>query len=229
MARKKKKKGEIVMDGWLATFGDLVSLMLTFFVMLLSMSTMDVAGVQDMFTTSSGEAKAAMMKESSESEDQIVEQQNRRLTQQEIELAKRQRSKVSLENSALKHAVRFPVEKDKQTMRIDGAALFREGRAVLQREARQAILDLGETLLLSEDYIRVEGFVSESEDLGRFRTPEYLSLARALNVLETLQDAGVESKRLSLVGYGTERSLTMGRTPHGQQKNTRVDIVLYAP
>lgn len=228
--RAKKEKDAIKMDGWLATFGDLISLMLTFFVLLLTMSTMDKAGIQTVFSVTSGDMKAGMKQEGSESEPQLVEQRGKAgMTAEEVRLAMRQRSKVSLQNSAVKHAVRFPIEKDKQLMRIDGAALFREGRAVLQRDAHQAIADLAGTLLMSDDMVRVEGFVSAIEPLGRFPSPEELALARALNVLEVLEQGGIDARRLSLVGYGTERSLTMGRTPYGQQKNTRVDIVLYAP
>jgi chemotaxis protein MotB len=41
MARKRKSSPAPAGDGWLVTFGDLVTLLLTFFVLLLSMSSMD--------------------------------------------------------------------------------------------------------------------------------------------------------------------------------------------
>ena len=41
MARKKKKKGGEGLAAWLVTFSDLVTLLLTFFVLLLSMASMD--------------------------------------------------------------------------------------------------------------------------------------------------------------------------------------------
>jgi chemotaxis protein MotB len=54
--RNSKKNGEIQMDttGWMVTFGDLLMLLLTFFVLLLAMSSMDVKSLKTMFSIFSG-------------------------------------------------------------------------------------------------------------------------------------------------------------------------------
>lgn len=57
MARRKKRGGGEVQANWLVTFSDLVTLLLTFFVLLLSMSSMDksiVRQVVSVFTEDVG-------------------------------------------------------------------------------------------------------------------------------------------------------------------------------
>jgi chemotaxis protein MotB len=52
MARRKKNlSSDTMMDAnaWLVTFGDLVMLLLTFFVMLLTMSSMDTKKLKEIF------------------------------------------------------------------------------------------------------------------------------------------------------------------------------------
>ena len=57
MARRTHKKGgQAVSQGWLVTFSDLVTLLLTFFVLLLSMSTLDKKIITIAFTNFSDKA-----------------------------------------------------------------------------------------------------------------------------------------------------------------------------
>ena len=50
MARKKRKKSSGGGSSWLVTFSDLMTLLLTFFVLLLSMATMDKTKLVEVFT-----------------------------------------------------------------------------------------------------------------------------------------------------------------------------------
>ena len=47
MARKKKKKSEMAGATWLDTYADTITLLMTFFVLLYSMSTIDAAKFQE--------------------------------------------------------------------------------------------------------------------------------------------------------------------------------------
>ena len=46
MARKKGNEESIKTDGWMATFSDLMNLLLCFFVVLFAMSTVDAGGTK---------------------------------------------------------------------------------------------------------------------------------------------------------------------------------------
>jgi chemotaxis protein MotB len=82
--------------------------------------------------------------------------------------------------------------------------------------------------------IRVEGHADNME-IGpslksRYQTNWDLSKARAGGVLRYLiEKGGIDSAKLSSVGYGDTKPLASNATEAGRQKNRRVDIVLYSP
>lgn len=55
MAKKKKEEEEIKTDGWMATFSDLMNLLLCFFVLLFSMSTVDQEKYEQLVASMSGD------------------------------------------------------------------------------------------------------------------------------------------------------------------------------
>ena len=51
MAREKKPKKEVKTDAWLATYGDMVTLVLTFFVLLYSFSSVNEKKLKEIIET----------------------------------------------------------------------------------------------------------------------------------------------------------------------------------
>ena len=49
------------------------------------------------------------------------------------------------------------------------------------------------------------------------------------NIEQKLEKGGIDSARISSVGYGDSRPVVSNATEAGRQKNRRVDIVLYSP
>lgn len=86
----------------------------------------------------------------------------------------------------------------------------------------------------AEQMIRVEGHADDME-IGPSLKSIYptnwdLSKARASGVLRYLvQKGGIDSARISSIGYGDTKPLASNATEAGREKNRRVDIVLYAP
>ena len=82
--------------------------------------------------------------------------------------------------------------------------------------------------------IRIEGHADNME-IGptlksRYETNWDLSKARAGGVLRyLLEKGGIDSAKLSSVGYGDTKPIAGNETEVGRQKNRRVDIVLYSP
>ncbi len=85
-----------------------------------------------------------------------------------------------------------------------------------------------------DQLIRVEGH-ADTMEIGpslksRYATNWDLSKARASGVLRYLvEKGGIDSARLSSVGYGDTKPVVSNATELGRQKNRRVDIVLYTP
>ena len=86
----------------------------------------------------------------------------------------------------------------------------------------------------ADQLIRVEGHADNME-IGPSLKSQYptnwdLSKARATGVLRYLvEKGGIDSARISSIGYGATKPLTSNATEAGRSRNRRVDVVLYAP
>ncbi len=102
-----------------------------------------------------------------------------------------------------------------------------EGYQVLDELIAHLKTDAGDRL------IRVEGHADNME-IGpslksRYQTNWDLSKARAGGVLHyLLEKGGIDSEKLSSVGYGDTKPIAGNATEADRQKNRRVDIVLYS-
>ena len=231
MAKKKKWPVEYQpnTEAWMTTFADLVSLMLTFFILLISMSTMDKTGLADI--ESSFRKAVSVLNSGAGTEIQIMPplEMQKLISTRELMLAMRQNSHAMLKNSTLEHKVKGVIIKDRLYLRIPDAVLFNRGEAQLKPEHAKAIRKLAQMLAISPGNIRVQGHTNADIDLSnsQFANPWQLSLARAASVLHILEDEGVNPARLSLVGYGPSRPISTEATPFGRSKNRRVEIMVY--
>lgn len=229
--RKEKEEVEIKIDGWIATFGDLISLMLTFFVLIVAMSSLDVSALKQI----SGivpESTVSMFDIGPTAAIQALQmQKQRKVTTQEMMLAIRQHANQILQHSVWRHKVDARVLKDRMILRLPDAVLFDPGKAVLRARDVVILKRMAKLLVASPGNVRVEGHTDRSRlpDSSPFHDLWSLSLARAASVLHVLEKEGVDRKRLSLAGYGPSKPISTEATPFGRRKNRRVDIVLYQP
>ena len=113
---------------------------------------------------------------------------------------------------------------------------FESGEATIKSEGYQVLDELIAYLKTTagDRLIRVEGHADNME-IGPslkslYQTNWDLSKARAGGVLRYLiEKGGIDSAKLSSVGYGDTKPMASNATEVGRQKNRRVDIVLYSP
>jgi chemotaxis protein MotB len=113
---------------------------------------------------------------------------------------------------------------------------FESGEATITSEGHQVLDELIAYLKTAagDRLIRVEGHADNME-IGptlrsRYQTNWDLSKARAGGVLRYLiEKGGIDSAKLSSVGYGDTKPIAGNATEVGREKNRRVDIVLYSP
>jgi len=232
MARKKKWPVVYKPDpeAWMTTFADLVSLMLTFFILLVSMSTLDKTGLQDISTYF--QKAVSVLNAGERTEISIIPpaELQRAVTPRELMLAMRQNSHVVLRNSTLEHKVNGVIVKDRLYLRIKDAVMFDEGSAVLKPENLQALRRIGRMLAMSPGKISVNGHSDsyfQPAAGSKYLDPWSLTLARSASVLRILEEEGVNPARLSLAGYGPSRPVSTDATPFGRSRNRRVEIVVY--
>jgi len=113
---------------------------------------------------------------------------------------------------------------------------FESGEATIKSEGYQVLDEVIAYLKTAagDQLIRVEGHADNME-IGPslkslYQTNWDLSKARAGGVLRYLiEKGGIDSAKLSSIGYGDTKPVTGNATEVGRQKNRRVDIVLYSP
>jgi chemotaxis protein MotB len=113
---------------------------------------------------------------------------------------------------------------------------FESGEAAITSEGHQVLdeLILHLKTAAGDRLIRIEGHADNME-IGPslksvYQTNWDLSKARAGGVLRYLiEKGGIDSVKLSSVGYGDTKPIAGNATEVGRQKNRRVDIVLYSP
>jgi chemotaxis protein MotB len=113
---------------------------------------------------------------------------------------------------------------------------FESGEATIKSEGYQVLDELIAHLktTIGDRWIRVEGH-ADTMEIGPslrslYQTNWDLSKARAGVVLRYLADkGGIDSMKLSSIGYGDTKPTASNATEIGRQKNRRVDIVLYPP
>jgi chemotaxis protein MotB len=112
---------------------------------------------------------------------------------------------------------------------------YESGEATIKSEGYQVLDELIAYLksTAGDRLIRVEGHADNME-IGPslkslYQTNWDLSKARAGGVLRYLTEkGGIDSAKLSSVGYGDTKPMASNATEVGRQKNRRVDIVLYS-
>ncbi|MDX8409111.1 MAG: flagellar motor protein MotB [Mariprofundales bacterium] len=229
--RKKKQEPEVLPDpeAWMTTFADLVSMMLTFFILLLSMSTLDETSIKDISSFFKNAVSIMNAGAGTELDITPLLDINKRMSPQEMALAMRQNAHAVLQNSALSQKVKGIIVHNKLYLRIDDAVLFDPGSAEVKPETKLALQRLAKMLVASPGKIAINGHANQdaAEASTEYPDPWSLTLARAAAVLHIFEDEGVDPARMAIAGYGPSRPVSTNATPFGRDKNRRVEIVVY--
>ena len=110
---------------------------------------------------------------------------------------------------------------------LDADLLFASGAAEISSEARSLVRHIAGILTPYPNRVVVEGH-TDNEPIHTFRFPSNweLSAARAVSVLRVLTDAGVAATRLSVQGYGEFQPIERNDTARGRLRNRRVVLVI---
>ncbi len=234
MARKKKEDSpQPGVPGWMVTYGDMMSLLLCFFVLLVSMSTMEL----EKFRAASASLKGALSvlpfqdrvipraymqyeQQSPRSENAVERRRSRAKEQLEQVIRQLNLTKVITvtEGAAGIHIV------------IGDPALFDSGRAEIKPEFYPVLDAIIEVVLAgtSGELVRVEGHTDNVPiNTIRFEDNWELSIGRALSVIRYVRDrTHIDPRRLRPVGCGEYHPVATNDTSEGRAQNRRVEIFI---
>ena len=218
---------------WVVTFGDLMSLLMCFFVLLLSFSEMD----RNKYRIVSGSVKNAFgiqrkkpIFDSPKGSKMIAKEFDQAILLTKIEdVVKEIIKELDSEFEELKGYVEVESTENQVTIRMMGEATFDTGKADLRSNFTPLLLKIGEILGKTRGEIIIAGHTDNVPLTGGlFGSNLGLSMARAGSVAELflLRSKTIDPKRLSTMGFGEYRPLTSNDTAAGRQKNRRVEIIV---
>ena len=239
MAKKSKCECPKCMPGWLATFGDLMSLLLCFFVLLLSMSTMDAKKVKEAIGSLAGALSVLEGGTQTEvSRERIQKATPIQKTEETSETVNRLSSAIAefKQFTAGGKGPAIVLEEGEEGffIRLPADITFPPGSAQITNE--DALLFLKRIALIIKEYlpknveIQVRGYTDNTPPPknSSYADNWELSAARALSVLKILIKDGVNPKQLSAAAYGEYHPVASNATPEGRAKNRRVEIWFFA-
>lgn len=113
------------------------------------------------------------------------------------------------------------------TLRIDDSLLFASGQAVLTAEGRGVVESLTEVLDSFDGLVSVEGHTDSIPiSTARFPSNWELSAARAIAVVRHLERQGLNISRMRAVGYADTQPMEPNATADGRAANRRVELLL---
>lgn len=235
MSRKKPEKKEISQE-WLLTYSDMVTLMLTFFVLLYSYSLVNMtkfkaaansisialnngSGVMfDLNDTKSGDAPIVGSNNPADSIKQVGPQ-NKDVYGTVSEFVK---------DNSLGDYVTIKQGDRGVYIQFNDEILFDTGKDEIKPKGIPSLNKISELIRKLPNQIVIEGHTDNVPiSNSKFSSNWELSSARALSVLEYLtKNRGLDPKRFSVAGYGENSPIASNDTPEGRQQNRRVNILV---
>ncbi|MGE4553768.1 MAG: flagellar motor protein MotB [Desulfovibrionaceae bacterium] len=214
---------------WLLTFSDLTTLLLTFFVLLLTMSSMDQSFITQVTLStkdlgvlpSKGAGKvsveAVLVSEIMERPWEVLEKQQRikDLLFPEEQLPK------DVTKSTLDQNMEVLVKDDGVALVLTDKLLFPSGGAGLDDGAKALLDRIRDLLTALNDTVTIAGYADDREP-----DPFRISGDRALAVLGYLVSQGVPRERFTLSAYGPYEPLDTADTDQARSRNRRIEILV---
>lgn len=233
MAKKNKGGGE---EGgsWMDTYGDMVTLILTFFVLLYSMSTMDKTKFQ--YIAQAFSSAGAVINEVVAGEKKVEDPTGNLIEEAQLNAGEvpetfeqlYQFLQQAVEEAGLSDSVEISQSDSSVYLQFRDNIFFSPNSSILLQEGKDTLDLLIPAFLQIEDQIlgmRVNGHTATSatsnvDDIS-------LSTSRAANVAIYIRDiGGFNSYKIASSGYGHNRPIADNDTEEGRSMNRRVEMIL---
>lgn len=219
-------------NGWLVTFSDLITLLLTFFVLLLSMSSMDHKVIYEsltVFTGNVGYIKTTGAGQIPTKYEFVVELLQRPWEFRDHEdrirdlLFPDEVLPKELKRSTVDEALRFLERPEGLAILLTDELLFPLGGTQLEEPAKVILAQFVPLIQAAPNPVNVSGHTDNLP--GRRMDNDTLSALRGMAVLEWLLELGVPDANMSVSGYGDHMPVADNATPEGRALNRRVEVL----
>ena len=229
MARRKKQEEQSPgSPAWLTTYSDLVTLLLCFFVLLFSFSTVDAQKFKAIMSSFQG--GTGVMEGGTVLDPPIPIEDEVDMDTDLMDLM--EYLEEYADTLGLGNKIIIEIEERGIVVRFMDDVFFDSGSAEIKPESFEILKSVAE-LLNREEFInrqiRVEGHTDSDPILrsSKYPTNWELSSNRATNVLRYLVEIELmDGERVSSSNYSYYRPIAPNDTPENKARNRRVDIII---
>lgn len=214
-------------ERWLLTYSDMITLLMIFFIVLYTISTVNSQKFQQI---------AASLGKTFDGTNYVVGQYSGNSILDSIKTANNANTNNTIESQLdklikqnnLQDMVTYKVEERGFVISLNDTLLFDTGSADVKPDQKATLIKIGNILKTMPNYIRVEGHTDDVPiNNSQFHSNWELSVIRATNVVEILvNDVKIDPAKISAVGYGEYRPIVPNDSDKNRQLNRRVDIVI---
>ncbi|HDS30877.1 MAG TPA: hypothetical protein ENN67_07545 [Firmicutes bacterium] len=216
---------------WMVTYGDMMTLLLCFFILLFSFSTLDVVKFRDVIielqgafgvlsggpmVLNLGDIPAKQITENMSSSTQGSMFQMQQAIQQEVKEAE------------LENEIETEINERGLLIRFTDTVLFDLGKADIKPEAIPVLRAVANEIRTIPNQIAIEGH-TDPTPIRTFQFPSnwWLSTGRACAILHWfVEEGGVNPEQLRAAGYSYYRPVAPNDNSRNRSRNRRVDVII---
>ena len=217
---------------WMATFADMMSLLLTFFVLLLSFASMDLIKFKDAMGSinealGSTHSRTVVFQQSAGSS--LIEIPMSESESKKIHYAIKEELEKMIEKKGLQEDVHVVHTNRGVILRVRGKMFFSSGGADLKYTSIPVLEKIAAILKKFPNRVSIEGHTDTLPiSGGRFSSNWELSTARAYSALRYFQKTNeIDVTKIYIGGFGDTHPIAPNDTPEGRAKNRRVEFVFH--
>ena len=206
---------------WAVTYGDLMSYLMIFFLMMFSFSMTKT----DKSKSRKYEESLANIQKSFGGKTDAKRME--RVRAQETESKMENNLKESMAAGGVSSLVQIQSDARMVKLVLTEGVLFSSGAADLKEPAKKVLAPIAAELKKVPNRIIIEGHTDNIPIRhGKYSSNWELSMARAYSVLLFMSEQGISAKQLAGIGYGENLPVGDNATAEGRAKNRRIEISL---
>jgi chemotaxis protein MotB len=232
--RKRGDSDEKDTNGWMITFSDLCTLLLTFFVLLFSLSSLDNKKLKISFRNfgvGSGILSFKEYREIAQPMETLIEDITK-MYGKRVTIGKyTDLPETDIDTNELETLGNFlAMQQIEEGLRLTfkEEILFSSGSSDLMNEMMPVLDKIARFIMISGYQTYIDGHTdSVPVQAERFNSNEDLSVARAMSIRKyLLLQESISHDSIGLTGYGALKPISSNDLLEGRNKNRRVEIIL---
>jgi chemotaxis protein MotB len=230
-------------ERWLVSYADFMTLLMAFFVVMYSISSVSEQKYRVLSNTFSGafntSSDAGMLSEQDQGDPLLTDHEINQPEITPLEMASLSESAPNMFTSLTAQLdENFQTLIDEKLITLNGnehwlqielqsAILFDVGGALIHRSAEPIIEQISTMLMPYGNVVKVEGFTDNTPiSNSTFDSNWELSTARATAVVRLMIAQGIQANRLAAVGYGEYQPAVSNNSSEGRAKNRRIVLMI---